>query len=625
MESDALRPAFLISNLVFRLSAPPGAGLPIASDIFNRFPRHPPDYDPSVFLFRWMSDLQSEGKSCDIKLVQRDANYLTRHLTLPGPLFLLLDNLRMRPPCSSLVHPPSVPQLLPQSVSSLPADFLCVLRGLDGDSFRWSSGRRRFVCRSLLQPDMLHVAQRVSAVGSMVRSLRHFIDSREGLAHQYVAGFVSALLDSHSLVVAALDGALQTMSARQMSCFLTSAHFVEMKAVTIVCHTVGKAKGGVLYNQLELASKHGDPVIQKVAATMKGKCFEFIASLIRDWVTKGEVDDPFAEFFVRGDPAVILCSKWWNERYSIVREELPANLSEEQSSLIFSGGKALNFLRQWDLPIVLDIDPRLSLDDFVTRASAESRSRLLDLMNRDNLLMKSVKDIHNFVLLQRGDFATAFMELEEDSIPKRMERIIQKFAGHLVQEVDFEVSSTDCQFAYRAIPPISAILGQTELSAYKLVSGLLLKLNRVEFNLTRARKHSADRPWLILLNEVLEIVKLIRDFLNLHVVRRSYQKFLNVCEKAQDFDTILKAHNEHIVTITRGCWMTESGRECRRALYQLLLRIETSARSEHNIAQNRAIVHEHFRVFFEVIQNHQVTRRELGRPLVRTFGYILNS
>jgi hypothetical protein len=217
------------------------------------------------------------------------------------------------------------------------------------------------------------------------------------------------------------------------------------------------------------------------------------------------------------------------------------------------------------------------------------------------------------------------MELDSDSIPKRLERIIQKFADHMVQEVDFEVSSTDCQFAYRALPPISAIFGQTELSAYKLVSGLLLRLSRVEFNLVRARRRSTNRRWLMLLFEVQGVVKLIRDFLNLHVIRRSYQKFVTLCEKAEDFDAILKAHNEHIVAITRGCWMTDSGRECRKSLYQLLLRIEALVRSEQDVVQNRAIVHEQLRAFFEVVQGHQATGRELGRPLIRTFGYILNS
>jgi hypothetical protein len=304
-----------------------------------------------------------------------------------------------------------------------------------------------------------------------------------------------------------------------------------------------------------------------------------------------------------------------------VRDELPVSLSEEQFSVIFSAGKALNFLRQWDAPVILDIDRTLDLSSYVSEASLEARRRLLALLNRDNLLLKSIKDIHDFVLLQRGDFASAFMDIQRDSVSRRLERIIQRFSDHMIQEIDFEVSNTDWQFAYRAIPPISAVFGQPELTAYKLVSGLLLRLKRTEFGLLRIRRQTVDRGALILIWEMHAIVKLIQDFLNVHVINKSYQKLVGVCRSSDAFDDILQAHGGHITAITRGCWLTESGRDCRKCLYQLLQAIDQFLPA--NLADARGMFRTHVHELYTAILQHPSSSRELGRPLFRTFAHFL--
>jgi hypothetical protein len=623
MSEDSLAASFLISRLVRKLAPSNASALPIATDILRKYHFPSTPYDPSVFLFRWISILQAQGKFNQIGLMQRDVNHLTHHLHIPSAIFRVFDELKKHSCFSSLVPDCVVPKLLPASQSSIPRDFLCVLHGFEGNGFKWRSGQKRFVCRGSMSPDIMRLAQQVSMIGCVVRLLRAFVESREGIGHQYVGEFVSEVLRKHSMVVAAFESGFDRASVHQMSGFLLSAHFAQLRAIAIVCQTIGSAKGGVLYNKLDLISQHGDPDIASAATQMKYRCFEFISQLIRDWVSKGDVDDPFLEFFVRGNPSVILCSKWWPERYSIVAEEVPAVLTGEESSMIFSAGKALNFLRQWDRPVILEIDRGLGLSDFIGRASNEARSRLLGLLNRDNMLMKSLKDIHDFVLLQRGDFALAVMGFERDSIPRRLEQIIRQFSNHSIQEIDCEVSNTDWQFAYRALPPISAVLGQSELTAYKLVSGLLVRFKKTEFNLIRVRSQTKGRTALLLIWEMHSVVRLLQDFLNIYVIKRSYRKVMTICQNSETFDDILQAHGSHVVAITRGCWLTESGRDCRKCLYQLLQGIDNSVFTDEYIQEARTLFHGHVKQFYDVILHHQGTGRALGSQLSRGFGYLL--
>jgi hypothetical protein len=271
---------------------------------------------------------------------------------------------------------------------------------------------------------------------------------------------------------------------------------------------------------------------------------------------------------------------------------------------------------------MLELGGSLPLDSFIETASTEAHKRMMAFLNRDKALMKAVKDIHDFVLLQRGDFAVTLMEVDRDSIPMRLGRIIRLFSDHLIQEIDFEIGSAECQLAYRAMPPISALFGQTELTAYKLVSVILLKLKRAEFDLVRCRRHSRNRVWLILIAEMLGLVRLLSDFLNLHVMKKSYQNLVSICEDAANFDDVLKAHSTHVAVLARGCWMTESGRGCRSVISDVLKFIERVASSEDAARQNRAAFHEMIMALHTAVLNHQASGRELGKPIARMFPYI---
>ena len=619
MESDLTDTSFLVSQLVAHISSASRANMMQAIDVFRKHNSTFQSFDPAVFRFRWCNALQARGKMDETKTIQRNMSELMAKLKAPAAIFRLLDELRST---KSLPMSRTPPDLLPRQSCELPRDFLFVMQGMNGDTFRFSSAQKRFIFRGSLSPELLEPIKSVNCVGCIVRILNYFVESKDGIAHQHVADYVQSVLKSHFEFVASIGQSLSRISVVQFMSLMMSDRISDLKATGIVCQTVGGAKGGVLLNMLEELEMHGDVFVSAAAAKMKRACFRYVEEAIKDWVAKGEVDDPFGEFFVRRKASVIPCSKWWKEMYSLVKEEIPVDMSEEQAVLIFSTGKALNFLRQWDTPVILDIQEP-DLMTFVKVAATEAQKRLLAFVNKDDELLKTLKYVHDYVLLQRGDFASLFCELDQDSLPRKIERIIHRISGQTVKEIDVEISDRRCQFVYNALPPVSAVFGQSEMIVYKLVSHLLLHLKKVEVTLVRLTLKRTNRPFSILVFEMLTFVRCVQDFVNAHVLKKSYEKLRNVFATATEFDEILKAHSTHINNIARGCFQTESGRQCRLELVRILDNIEDSIRSDQDVAQKRASLHEGILRFHKELVDHKAAGHELARLLLRMFKPVL--
>jgi hypothetical protein len=455
-----------------------------------------------------------------------------------------------------------------------------------------------------------------------MKALTCFIGVRVGVAHQLVSECVADIVKRFLIFMSSISQIYAKLSVQDLQSALNSDEATNVRLCAIICQTVGDTYGGVLYNTLTLISQQGDPQLMAIANEMKLKAFQFIDQSIRDWVSKGQINCRFPEFFIKCNQDVTECSKWWKDRYSIVPQEVPKPMTQQQIYTIFSTGKAVSFLNHWDKPMILDIDSNSNLDDFIEDASKEAHSKMLEFLRGENLA-KSVKDIHDFVLLQRGDFSLALTELDQKTIGKRLQSIFQRFFGRVVQEVDFEIRQTESLFSYRAIPPISALFGENELNAYRNISGILLKMKRAEFLLVTAQRSSPNRWTSILIFEMLEFVRLIQEFLNIQIIRKSYQTFAKVVDEGKTFDEILKGQRTHISFIAKGCWATEHGGECRKRLMVILIEIEAVCSAEFVEMASKERFYKAMKRFHRALMKYDVNSRELGKRMIRAFEAVL--
>jgi hypothetical protein len=282
--------------------------------------------------------------------------------------------------------------------------------------------------------------------------------------------------------------------------------------------------------------------------------------------------------------------------------------------LMMSAGKALNFVRKFDQPVELTIDRLLPLPEFLRIAAAESNRHILNLIMKDRLFTDAIADIHNFMLLRRGDFATEFLDQERQS---RFQFVVTGFIDRPVPNITYREGDKE-GFFFDAKPPLSAILGPYELQAYKAVSVILLRVRRaIEF---AKRIEKKEKPMQILWFHIISFLNLVYDFFHTQVILKSYSRLQEVVADPElTFDKLLQEHSTHTSNIARGCWASKSGQECRESLYEVLGVIEGAAGEPGSPAEVTQALHQALFKFRTMLLSHHVSGRALVGALTSRF------
>lgn len=623
MDDDFLDPSFLITKLVQCFCPNDLQALSRSFDVLKSFNFNQCEHNLSVFRLRWASSLEQKGKFDEFNILNNSIEIINKSIHRPNALFLLLDQLR--PNYTQLTIDPE----RPFTNISLPTDFLFVLQGIEGSNFKWNSTQKRFVSSEKFNPNLYVCAHKISKIGCMVKTLLSFLDFKDSLIHQYAATVIREIYTNHLNYITSIESSFHFLTPNQLLTYLEGNPISELQAASIICNTLETMRAASIYNVLNHISKHGDKTMAQVATRMRDKSFEGIEHMIKSWVTKGAVDDPFSEFFIQLKANVPIYSNWWHDQYFIAKAIVPSDLTDELIHIIFSAGKALNFLRTCDRPVELQIDNKLTLPEYVKTAAKEANSLILGLIMKDDLLMNALHDINAYVLLQRGDFAKSFIETDPAIMKRMVSATISEFAEKTVENIRYDENEPPMgAFRYEAKSPLSAIFGPNELKAYKVVSGLLLRLKRCEntLNNTKLKLRAAQ----ILAFEMQAFNRLVGDYFNVHIIHKSYDNFKNtVLEKEVSFDTLLAAHTAHVNFIARGCWATNSGRECRASLYKILDIIDKlnerfngvkpDSKQNKLIDDLRKLFYESLTQFQISLQNHKMSGIELAPPLTRMF------
>ncbi|EAL65442.1 spindle pole body component 98 [Dictyostelium discoideum AX4] len=105
-------------------------------------------------------------------------------------------------------------------------------------------------------------------------------------------------------------------------------------------------KGGEILSKIDTLSKHGDQDIRILIHNIMFKICQPLFSMIRLWMFKGEINDPYQEFFIRQYESVQL-EKTWKEKFAIVARLLPSFISLPLSKRILIIGKSINYMKQF--------------------------------------------------------------------------------------------------------------------------------------------------------------------------------------------------------------------------------------------------------------------------------------
>eukprot|EP00930_Biecheleria_cincta_P059782 TRINITY_DN45509_c0_g1_i1.p1 TRINITY_DN45509_c0_g1~~TRINITY_DN45509_c0_g1_i1.p1 ORF type:complete len:865 (-),score=178.93 TRINITY_DN45509_c0_g1_i1:319-2913(-) len=237
--------------------------------------------------------------------------------------------------------------------------------------------------------------------------------------------------------------------------------------------------GGALASTVHGFGHVGDALAQEACMQILRRVVSPLLAMIRAWMTEGELQDPFGEFFVCADSSVPL-DDLWKRMYSLEIEMVPSFLTLDLSRKILLTGKSVNFIRlccpgqnwfqtdsrgfspgsflslpsdpheQDDLrPQAEDGSPLpgsmllANLSKQVESAAEKMNKHLVKLMMDQYALMEHSLALRRFLLLGQGDFVESLMDGAQEELIRDAAKIHKH---HLMGILDMALRQSNAQF-----------------------------------------------------------------------------------------------------------------------------------------------------------------------------------
>ena len=144
--------------------------------------------------------------------------------------------------------------------------------------------------------------------------------------------------------------------------------------------------------------------------------------ILKNWITHGEIEDHFEEFFVAKEQSNPLWNHS-NDSFSLRQEMVPSFLSSDLVHRILRVGKSIEFLRcscdEQDMaddegganayPVDGSLESGL-LERLVEHGERKHNMRAVDVMLNHFHLLQHAQALKNFLFFERGDFARSLLD-----------------------------------------------------------------------------------------------------------------------------------------------------------------------------------------------------------------------
>ena len=243
--------------------------------------------------------------------------------------------------------------------------------------------------------------------------------------------------------------------------------------------------------------------------------------MLKSWIYKGFVKDPYGEFFVDTNSAILGSSEtYWEKKYTLRANLVPVFLDSLKDKILTTG-KYINAIRecgihlsaetsdsasskrsarslsssklsrQSDVPLVQDIEEFVFTanervyTEIVDRAYHFASGRLLHVLRTDYALMSKLRSVKHYFLLDQGDFFIHFMDVAEEEL---------KPAASMVQPSTLQ---TLVDIAIRASVAKDDELGESmkiQLLPFNLVNQLIARHRKDPLHLSAPSVNSSLHP-----------------------------------------------------------------------------------------------------------------------------------
>jgi gamma-tubulin complex component 3 len=325
--------------------------------------------------------------------------------------------------------------------------------------------------------------------------------------------------------------------------------------------------------------------------------------MIQRWIYKGELDDPFDEFFVAynlvGDD-----DNLWRSKYSMRQDMIPTFISKVLAKKIFLIGKSLNFIRhscedlkytgvENGLPQLVYGDLKM-MEDSIHNVYKESSARLSSLLFEKYKLRDHLKSVKRFLLLGQGDFVQNLMDTLGDTLSKPagtiyrhnltatlesalrsctqdswvFDRLDVRLLEASHGDTGWDVFTLD----YHVEAPINTILTPQTMQAYQKLFSFLWRIKRTEHALASSWRRQATNPDLfglplfrsvfhrshLLAAEMMHFVNQLQHYILFEGIEGAWEELELFMSNSCDLDQLIGAHNKYINRITLNTLLVSS-------------------------------------------------------------------
>ena len=222
---------------------------------------------------------------------------------------------------------------------------------------------------------------------------------------------------------------LRAVSGRLLSVVCDSRSLTHSRLASVKQRSTGAPPRGIeIASIIHSLALNGATTVSRFMNHLHNKVCNVLEEMVRRWLLDGELHDPFDEFFIACNTQVDVTSATsWDSRFFVRHEMLPSWLSPAIAQQILRTGKAIHFLRATQKGARLSIwnmtdetrlaSERLSSSLSLTSAGHEQLALMIGAAYKainqlvvrvlldDHQLMVHVAALHDFVLMQDGNFA----------------------------------------------------------------------------------------------------------------------------------------------------------------------------------------------------------------------------
>ncbi|XP_029307491.1 gamma-tubulin complex component 3 [Cottoperca gobio] len=579
-----------------------------------------------------------------------------------------LAPLAIRPPLGPPV--PSSRVVRPRqdgevSEATLVRDILYVFQGIDGKFIKMSAQDNCYkidgkvvLCKSLRD-----TSSRLSELGWLHNKVRKYTDARSldrafGLVGQSFCASLHQELKEYYRLLSVLHSQLQvedeqgvlvctesSLTLRRLLVWMYDPK-IRLKTLAALVDFCQGRKGGELASAVHSYGKTGDPQMRALVQHILSLVSNPILSFLYRWIYDGELEDTYHEFFVASDPNV-KTDRLWHDKYSLRKSMIPTFITMDQARKVLLIGKSINFLHQVchdrtppgqitaasnsaDTPrdaaeLLSDLDG--AFQEKIDAAYFDTSKYLLDVLNRNYLLLEHLQAMRRYLLLGQGDFIRHLMDLLKPELVRPATTLYQH---NLTGILETAVRATNAQYDnaeilkrldvrllevspgdtgwdvfsldYHVDGPIATVFTRECMGHYLRVFNFLWRAKRMEYTLTDIWKGQMCNAKLlktmpelsgvlhqchILASEMVHFIHQMQYYITFEVLECSWDELWNRVQQAQDLDHIIAAHDLFLDSVISRCLLDNSSRNLLnqlRAIFDQIIEFQSAQDSLYRSA-----------------------------------------